>query len=103
MELTIRERIILTAILPERSDKMTQIICEDIIKKIAFSESEREKYKIEPFPNGWKWDDAYNGLTFSLEFSVGESLVLKEQSKSLDAERSITREMLSLIRKIDNL
>ena len=46
MELTIRERIILTAILPERSDKMTQIISEDIIKKIIFSEEERDKYQI---------------------------------------------------------
>ena len=103
MELTIKERIILPVILPERSDKMTQYICDDIIKKVSFRPEERKKYKIEPFPNGWKWDDAYNGLTFPVEFSESESLVLKEQSKRLDSERSITREILSLIKKVDNL
>ena len=82
---------------------MTQFICEDIIKKVGFTPEERDKYKIEPFPNGWKWDDAYNEHTFPVEFSESEILVLKDQSKRLDAEKNITRDMLSLIKKIDGV
>jgi hypothetical protein len=42
------------ALFPEHSDKLTQIICEDIKKKTAFSAEEIERYGITAIPNGWK-------------------------------------------------
>jgi hypothetical protein len=38
-----------------------------------------------------------------VELSEAEATVLREQSKRLDRERAVTRQILSLIRKIDEL
>lgn len=103
MDLTIKERLLLTGILPEESDKMTQIICEEISKKVTFSVKEIEKYKIEAIPNGYKWDSDFDNEVFNIELSESEATVLKEQSKRLDIGKKITRQLLSLIKKIDAL
>ena len=103
MELTIKERILLPGILPEESDKMTQIICDEILKKVTFSVKEIEKFKIETVPAGYKWGSEFDSETFKIELSESEATVLKDQSKRLDSEKRISRQILSLIKKIDSL
>lgn len=103
MNFTIKERILLSSLFPQYSDKRTQCICEEIECKVAFSKEEIKKYEITPILNGWKWDDRFDGEIFSIEFTEIEKNILKEQSKRMDSERKITRQILSLIKKIDAL
>lgn len=103
LQLTIKERLLFPVLFPERADKLTQIICDDIEKKIGITAEEVEKYKIEAIPNGWKWDSAFDEETFPIELSESEATVLKDQSRRLDQERAITRQTLSLIKKVDAL
>jgi hypothetical protein len=103
VNLTIKERILLPSLFPQRSNKLTLIVCENIEEKVVFSTEEVEKYGITAIPNGWKWDDQFDGEICSIEFSEEEISVLKDQSQRLDREKGITRPVLSLIRKIDAL
>jgi hypothetical protein len=103
LNLTIKERLLFPVLFPEKADKLTQIICDGIEKKVGITAEEVEKYKIESIPNGWKWDGKFDEETFPVELSESEAAVLKDQSRRLDLERSITRQMLCLIKKIDAL
>lgn len=101
LDLTIKERLVMLTIFPQKSDKMTLLICEDIERKVDFTDEERNKYGIKPLPSGWTWNEKYNETVFPIELSESELTVLKEQSKRLDREKQITKDMLSLIKKID--
>jgi hypothetical protein len=103
LNLTIKERLLFPVLFPEKADKLTQIICDGIDKKTSITAEEVEKYKIEAIPNGWKWDGKFDEETFTIELNESEAAVLKDQSKRLDREQSITRQMLSLIKKVDAL
>jgi hypothetical protein len=101
--LIIKERLLLPSLLPQQSDKMTMIISEDIRKKVAFTDKELKKYGIEATQNGWKWNDKFDNETVPFEFTEAETAVLKGQSKRFDQEKRITRDLLSLVRKIDEM
>jgi hypothetical protein len=103
LNLTIKERLILPALFPERADKLTQMICEGIERKASFSPEEIERYGITVVDNGWKWNDQYDAETCAVKVTDAEASVLKEQSKHLDREHAVTRPILSLIRKIDEM
>jgi hypothetical protein len=103
LNLTIKERLLFPVLFPEKADKLTQIICDGIDKKTSITAEEVDKYKIEVIPNGWKWDGKFDEETFPIELNESEVSVLKDQSRRLDIERSITRQILSLIKKIDSL
>jgi hypothetical protein len=103
LNLTIKERLLFPALFPEKADKLTQIICDGIEKKTSITSEEVEKFKIEAIPNGWKWDGKFDEEIFPIELNESEVAVLKDQSRRLDMERNITRQILSLIKKIDAL
>ncbi len=71
-----------------------------ILRKVAFSVEEIEQKRIA-IPNGWKWDDRFDAETRAVELSDAEATALKEQSRQLDRELNIPRQILVLIQKID--
>jgi len=103
MKLTIRERVEITNLFPQHHDIMTQVLVEDISKKVKLSQEEIEmiglKRKITLDNVQLSWDETKT-KDIDIRFSKTELQFLKRQVLQYDDQKKITQGMLSVCLKL---
>ena len=101
MELTIKERLLISSLYPRESSLTTQTIIKDITQKVGIGQEEQEAIELKQMPNGYTWNE--DKVTVSeIVFTDAELNVLKDQVARLDAEKKITQQLVDLCLKIKN-
>lgn len=102
IKLTLKERFVMSQLLPAQGNMITMVIADDILLKTAVRSKEVGKYDIK-YENGrLKWNpDADLGEEF--ELNDVEMKLLSSQVEVLDKEGNITQELASLCRKVRGL
>lgn len=104
LKLSVLDRVLFGNIMPERATILDQIIIKDLLEKVQFSESEKDKLKVKPRPNG-------KGLTWEVDvvkdkvfmFTNPEIDYLQKQIKRLDSKAEVTQDNLELCQKIQKV
>lgn len=103
MKLNVRERIEITNLFPQHHNIMTQILVEDISKKIKLSQKEMDviglKRKLTPDGAQLSWDEMKQKDT-DIQFTKNELQFLKSQVSEYDDQKKITQGMLSVCLKL---
>ncbi len=103
LKLNIKERVILSDILPQAGHKLQQIIVRSLLAKAEFTPEEIDKYGLTFSSHGVVWNEIAKTATFEIEFSETEISILRESAILLDKEKRVTQHNLSLIEKIESL
>jgi len=103
LTLTIKERVILSDILPQQGSKLQQIIVRSIVRKTEFTSEEIDEYGLKWSTQGVAWNEKAKSAEFEFEVSESELSVLKEAASLIDKENRVTQHNLSLIEKIETL
>ena len=96
MELTLKDRIILTTIFPKETSFEKMIIKRDIMKKIDITPEEVEKYEIVSSEKGVTWKIEGNTTTIEVELSESEVNFIATILKELSAQEKITDELYDI-------
>lgn len=108
MKLGFADRMNLTTLLPEKGNINDQLICRQILDKIAITETEKTKsgLQIKSTVDGknsfWDWDKKHE-KEIEIIFNASEINLLKDQINKLDKEGLITLQVLSLCVRIKEL
>jgi len=105
MIMTVRDRLLIGLIYPEKTNMSENAIIEDINKKVRLTQKDIDKYGIKQLGSadggGWNWDPKKDkGEDF--KFSGAEIEFLRSRVTELDNKKSITRELYPLCLKIRN-
>ncbi len=96
MKLSIRERLILSSILPQEGDILTLRILRKLQSDLSFSEEELKQYKFETLDGGMvRWD---NTVEQEKEIEIGEKangIIVLALSK-LNEQRKLKMEHLDI-------
>jgi len=100
MKLNISERLSLSQLcFPEHSGKIEMILIDSIIRKVEITADEITEFGISEKDGVISWK---TGKEVEFEFTPEQVDVLKQASKRTDEQKKVTRNILSLIQKIDN-
>ncbi len=99
MKLTVKERMVLPALYPQKGNLLEQSIVKEITEKTTISEKEATDIKLQRTPRGYQWD-LKKEKEIDVELSKVEADFLKEQVSRLDKEKAITQELLDVCLKI---
>lgn len=102
MKLTIKDRFIVSQLLPQQGSILTQLVCKDIIQKIELTKEEVEKWEVNTADNKTTWNPE-KAEVIDVKFTGGEISELKRAVDRLDAENKVTTEMVDLLVKIKDL
>ena len=102
--LTVKERLVAMAILPNESDWTTRKVVRDMVSKIGFSAEDREKFQftqVEGERPGQQMTTWNNKIDQDTEFDLagGEISMIVEGLEKLSAEKKLTAEHDSLCEK----
>lgn len=103
LKLTIKERVILSDILPQQGNKLQQIIIRGLTKKTEFKPDEVDEFGMTFTAQGVAWNEKAKSAEFEFELSDAELSILKESASLADKEARVTQHNLSLLEKIDLL
>ncbi len=103
LKLTIKERVILSDILPQQGSKLQQIIVRSITRKTEFNSEEIDEFGLKWSAQGVAWNEKAKSAEFEFEVSESELSVLKEAASLIDKEARVTQHNLSLLEKIETL
>ena len=102
MKMSIKDRLVLPVLFPEKSDLQSQIIVKDIMKKNNISKDEADEICLETVNSGFKWQDE-KAKDKEIDFNELEIRLLKKQVKFLDESNLITFQILELCLKIQDI
>ena len=100
LKLSVPDRLLLLQMLPQQGSKLEMLACDSIVKKVEFSEQEKLDFGIEFTNSGASWS---SGAEVDIEFTVEQAEVLKNAARRVDDEKTVTRQHLVLLNKIDKL
>lgn len=103
LQLTIKERVMLSDILPQQGNKLQQIVVRGILKKVEFTTDEIETFGVTFNSQGISWNEIGKNSIFEITLNDSEISVLKESTNLLDKQSKITQFNLNLVEKIDLL
>jgi hypothetical protein len=103
LKLNIKERVILSDILPAQGNKLQQIIVRGLTQKAEFKSEEIDEFGLTFSHQGVAWNEKAKSAEFEFELSDAEISILKESAVSIDKEARVTQHNLSLIEKIEEL
>lgn len=103
LKLNIKERVILSDILPQAGHKLQQIIVRSLLAKAEFTPEEIDKFGMTFSHKGVSWNEMAKSAEFEYELSDAEIIILRETAATLDKEARVTQHNLSLIEKIESL
>lgn len=103
---SITERIVISALLPEKDSMNNMVIGRDIEKKIALSQKEIEASKYTSVQAAGQisvnWDASCK-IMKDIEFSGIEKALLKELIRKKDEEKNIDKTSLDVYQRIQGL
>lgn len=102
VNLNVRDRLVIISILPQNGSLEEMVEILEIVKKIKFSEEEKQDIKYIQNENKIEWDlDKDLGRDF--EFSIDQIKILKDCVKELDKNKKIDLNLLDTCIKINKL
>ncbi len=101
VSLSVDERFLLKLLLPQQGNRRAMAIAAAIDALISFDEGEAIHYGIRMSDDGNLFFNR-NGMT-DFPFDSEQVALIKQAVEVADGESRITREMLSLLEKIDSL
>ena len=99
MKLSVKERLVLGALYPQKGNLLEQSIVKEITEKTTISEKESTNIKLQRTPTGFKWDKEKE-KEIDVELSQVEADFLIDQVTRLDKEKAITQSLLDVCVKI---
>lgn len=102
MFLSVKERLLISALYPKASNIAEQLLIKDISAKVSFTKEESEKLKIRAEERGnlrWEPDVVEDK---DIDFTANELNFLKEQVAKADSEKKVTQDTVDLYLKIKN-
>jgi len=101
MKLSIKERLVLPTLFPQRSNMVTLMTMRDIKEKIDVSADERKEIGLEVKQGRLHWDKD-KAKEVDVDFNTLEINFLKDQVDRIDKEKNVTEDLLDLCLKIKN-
>lgn len=102
MDLTVRERLLFGAFMPQKGSLRDQRIVRDIGRKILLTPEERAEIGFEQDKDGIRWNGE-KAKELALELNDDEREFLKRQIGRLDEEEAFTQDLLALADRIREL
>jgi ribosomal protein L18E len=99
--LTVKERLLISQIYPEKSSLTEQTIVRDVSRKLELSQDEQKEIEFKTIPQGFTWNQEKEQVKV-VEFTDAELNLLKDRVNALDKEQKITQQILELCLKIKN-
>lgn len=96
MELTVKDRLLITAILPKEDNAVTLRIIRGLKEKLAFTPEEHEFLQIREEAGGTRWSDEYADYATEIEITDLEEPIIKRSLKQLDREQKLPMIALDL-------
>jgi len=103
LKLNIKERVVLSDILPPQGTKLQQIVVRSLTLKTEFKPEEIDELGLTFSQQGVSWNEKAKTKEFEIELQESEILILKEAAILIDKESRVTQYNLSLIEKIEGL
>ena len=101
--LTVKDRLLIPQLFPERSNLITQVLARDIGEKVQFNQPEMKDINLRQEPNGMMRWDSKNEKVMGITFTEAELNFLKEQIKRVDGEGGFTSELAQVAQKIKDI
>ncbi len=106
MKLSIKERITLLGILPQRGDFVTLSVKFDISRKVAITQDEMKEIEMvsENTPDGniLRWNQEKE-VKKEVEFTESEKSVILDSLKNLDSSKSLNDDTFQLYKMIKSV
>ena len=99
--LTVKERLLISQIYPEKSSITDQTIVRDIMRKLEITQEEQTEIEFKTTPQGFTWNQEKEKVS-AVEFTDAELNLLKNQVNNLDKEQKVTQQLVELCLKIKN-
>lgn len=99
MQLTIKERLTLTSVLPRQADFVTMKKLEVLRKEIEFSEAEISEYGLTVTDTTVEWNPEKAGATKEVQVGEIAEKEIVDTLKKLNEEKKLTADHLSLYEK----
>jgi len=99
--LTVKERLLISQIYPEKSSLTDQTIVRDIMRKLEITQDEQTEIEFKTMPQGFTWNQEKEQVK-AVEFTDAEINLLKNQVNNLDKEQKVTQQLVELCLKIKN-
>lgn len=96
-ELTVLERLRLLEILPNQGNILTLRILNDLKNKVAFSESDLEKYELKQDGNNVTWNREKEPA--GIDFSIKEIEIIRTALEQLNKNERLTNDHIGLWEK----
>ena len=102
MKLTLKERLVLPRLYPQKGNLLSQITIRDINEKIKVDKIEVKKVSLKSNPKGGLTWDSKKAKDKTIDFTEVELNFLKDQVTRLDKEENVTPDILDLCLKVKN-
>jgi hypothetical protein len=99
--LTVKERLLISQIYPEKSSLTDQTIVRDIMRKLEITQAEQAEIEFKTMQQGFTWNQEKEKV-LPVEFTEAELNLLKNQVNNLDKEQKVTQQLVELCLKIKN-
>lgn len=99
MILTIRDRIVMPELFPERGGMLEMILVKSIADKVALTSKEITDFSIVQEGDSIKWNQSKD-TGVEIEFEKSEIELLKKQVQEMDDNKNITMRTFDLCMKI---
>lgn len=99
--LTVKERLLISQIYPEKSSLTDQTIVRDIMRKLEITQEEQKEIEFKAMQQGFTWNQEKEKV-LPVEFTDAELNLLKTQVATLDKEQKVTQQLVELCLKIKN-
>ena len=98
MVLSVKDRILILNILPQKSDIVTLRVVRELGETISFTETDIEKYKIKTHNDIHTWDITVDQ---DAEFKIGQAAlgIIVSELKKLSDNKELTMDMIDLYKK----
>jgi len=103
MKMTIKDRMVIGALLPREGSILAQSVTKSIDEKTVLEEKEYKAINLKKTKSGYSWDEKLSqNIIVEVDFSDVELTFLKEQVAIKDKTKTVTPDILSLCLKIQN-
>ena len=99
MKLTVHERLIVPALLPDKEDFLTLRILRKLREELSFTEEEHKKFKIKVDGTQVYWDKKADDDPKDIEFGDIATKLIVEKLKSMNEKKELTADHISLYEK----
>lgn len=102
IKLSLKERLVISELLPQQGSITEQITARAIIKKVEITSDEVDKWEIRDIERGVVWNAA-KAEDLEYELNKTELQLLKSGVEKLDKEKKITQGNLDLCQKVKGI